>query len=1441
MRRKVRPVFLALLVLLGLAVAAPLGIRSLAPAFADDASDKSWFISYVENTISTPDQKISLGQINGVLSSDVTFSSITIADRQGVWLTIRDAHLVWSRLALLTGKLDIDKLEAASIEITRRPNPPEGVQPANSGFSLPQLPVSVKLGKLAVPVVKLSAALAGDETTLDVSGDALLADGKLHADLNIVRVQPPGGKLSFTTDFDNASRRLSLDLSLQEPHGGFLSNLLNVPGKPSLGFTIVGAGPIDNFAADIALSADGTKLVSGRTTVTQGPNGLAFDANVGGSLERLVDPAYADFVRGQSSLSIVAAQAAGGGYVLDHATVRSGVLDLALSGALSADAFPTALKLDARIGAADRHAILLPGGGGAHIDGAVLTADFGDGGWKASFDLKQLAAGTLRAGSASISAGGEAQDLADAQKRSLTFKLDGHGEGLTSTDPAVARALGTSLDLTAAGRWQAGQPMVIDGVRLAASALQAGFAGRIEGGTLSGTYTLATPDISVFSGLAGRDLRGRTDLEARGDVALVGGALSLALDGSATDVAIGDARVDALLAGKTTLNGGVSRDRDGIHFKGVELRNSQFGTSVDGLYGVKTVDLAAKAHLAQIQLVTDRASGAVDLTASLKGNADKPLIQADLTADRLMLQGKPFRDGKAGFSGTVAGPAVDGTFSLSGLLDKMAVKAGASIATGADGTREITGLTANAGAANLAGDLALRPDGLASGHLTASVPDMAAIAPLLLVRASGSAAADITLSIDGARQNAAVKAQAKALRIETVSIGSADIDLAGTDLRGVPGLSGSANASNVQVASFVLRQLQASARQSAANVTALQVQGVMPRGRLALSGSLSPAGDGFDARLDTLSVQQDGISASLQAPVTVASRKNGITIPRAVLRIGQGGTVSVDGSVGEALAMNVAVNQLPLSLANLASPGLGASGTLTATAKLSGKPADPVAEFQAKGSNLSANALRNLGLSAMQLSANGRYAAKIVTFQSSLSGGGGLSVTAGGQVPLSGPGLSVAVKGSAPLAVANALLSQRGARVTGTLSVSGNAAGSIAAPVLTGQATIANGSFTDPDSGMRLTAIAGAVRFDGQRATITQFRAATQGNGTIGLSGSVSLKPDFDASLAITLRNAKLSDGDLATAVVSGDMTVRGPLMSRPALGGRITVQRAEITIPERFAANAAMLGVKHLRPPPEVARTLARAHIVDKVGKGGKGARKAAAGPDILVDLVIDAPARIFVRGRGIDAELGGRLALKGPVSNLSPVGAFELRRGSLDVVGQHIVFDSGRVTLTGDFDPAIDFVATTKSSSIAVTARVTGQASDPQIVLSSVPELPQDEVMAHFLFGHSIQDLSPLQIVQLATAVAQLAGGSSGPDLLGSIRKSTGLDSLGVVTDSSGNAAVQAGRYITDKVYLGVTTGAGGQTDATINLDVTKHLKLRGQAGTEGSQGGIYYEQEY
>ena len=57
----------------------------------------------------------------------------------------------------------------------------------------------------------------------------------------------------------------------------------------------------------------------------------------------------------------------------------------------------------------------------------------------------------------------------------------------------------------------------------------------------------------------------------------------------------------------------------------------------------------------------------------------------------------------------------------------------------------------------------------------------------------------------------------------------------------------------------------------------------------------------------------------------------------------------------------------------------------------------------------------------------------------------------------------------------------------------------------------------------------------------------------------------------------------------------------------------------------------------------------------------------------------------------------------------------------------------------------------------------------------------------------------------------------------------------------AVTAGRYISERVYLGVTAGAGGQTGVSVNLDITDDVKARAEATQEQSKIGVYFEKEY
>ena len=224
-----------------------------------------------------------------------------------------------------------------------------------------------------------------------------------------------------------------------------------------------------------------------------------------------------------------------------------------------------------------------------------------------------------------------------------------------------------------------------------------------------------------------------------------------------------------------------------------------------------------------------------------------------------------------------------------------------------------------------------------------------------------------------------------------------------------------------------------------------------------------------------------------------------------------------------------------------------------------------------------------------------------------------------------------------------------------------------------------------------------------------------------------------------------------------------------------------------------------------------------------------------IHLSLVIDAPSNIFVRGHGLDSELGGKLTIDGMSSNPQMLGGFTMRRGDINVAGTLLSFSKGEVTfdgssVTGKIDPTLNFVADSSSGGVTATLTVGGYADAPKITLSSVPSLPQDEVLAHLLFGASVKDLSTVQIAEISAALAELSGVTGGIDPLSAIRKGLALDRLSVGGNSTSGATVEAGRYVSRGVYVGAKQNTGGGTAAIVQIDLARQLKLTSQLATGG-----------
>lgn len=1410
----------------------------------NEEEQRGRLVQFVENQISSPDRQIRLSGINGALSSNASIDQITISDTEGIWLIVENAALQWNQGALLFGRLEIQSLSADSIAYIRNPvttEEPSGPAPEAGGFSVPDFPVAIILQSLSVPEVRFGEQVFGLGSEISIAGSMTLDDGTIDAVLDIERLDGPGGALDLDLQYANDTRQIDLGLALVEPQNGIIANLLDIQGRPEIALGLEGSGLIDDLDVALTFDADGNRILTGQGTLDQGAEGLSIIADLRGPLSTILPAAYVDFFGPETALSLEALVREAGGFEISDLRLTGGDLSLLANAATTADGFLSRLDISGEIASSSGQPVILPvPGASTRVDRARFDVDFGTDGseeWTGRFELLGFDTPDFGAQSFVLNASGIAADLEDPETRRVTFNGDGSIEGVTSTSEEIEQAFGSTIGFGVAGLWEAGDPVTLAQLRLVAQALSLEMAGLVEDSVFNGDISLTTESLAPFSGLAGRDLSGAIMLVANGSLSPLVGGFDLTLDGTATDLGIDDPLADELLAGTVSLSGRVARTEAGLTAENFSIANDQVTLLADGTFATGEADFTFEASLADLALIAENASGQVEVTGTATGSEGVINLAADANIVQGSLAGRTLRDANVGFRGTSGETGLIGNLTGSAFLDGFRV----SLASEIDNTPErlrLAGINFNAPGAELTGNLTRYADGLLEGRIVLDAPNIETAAALALLDASGAIHADVVLSREGETQSAQIVAALDGVSVNDITIGAANAEASVADLFGVPVINGAITGRNIAAAGTEVQSLALNANASQAT-TRFSGEAALAGGTaINVAGLLEPINDGYRVALDSFRLAQGALSASLARPAELTVASDTVSFSGIELAVGSG-RISATGSAGENLDIALAITALPLNIANTIVPDLGLAGTLSGNAQISGAASDPRASFTIQGSGINAAAITDFGIAPLTLSAQGNFADQRITLsQASASGSGGLNATASGTIPLEGSGLNITINGSAPLSLANRFIADRGAQLSGTATLNASVTGSLANPQFGGTVSVAGGEFIDPGLALRLVGITGNASLAGDRVTINALTANLATGGSISASGTVGLDANFTSDIRIALNEARYADGYLVVATLNGNLAVTGPLANGGSVSGNIDIARADITVPNAFGGSGSPLDVDHVSPPPAVAATLARARIDQR-------ASTEAARPmtPIALDITISAPNQVFIRGRGLDAEVGGAVRLTGNVSAIQPVGSFELIRGRLAILGQRIDFESGSVTLIGDLDPFINLVATTQGNDITVIVTVAGRASAPEVTFSSNPMLPQDEVLSRLIFNRGVGELSALQLAQLAAAAAELAGGGSGGgSLLGSLREAAGLDDLDIVTDQEGNAAVRAGAYIDDNIYLGVEAGAGGNSRVTIDLDITDELRARGAAGADGNTSvGVFYEQDY
>lgn len=1361
--------------------------------------------------------QVEVSGLTGFVPTDIRISRIVLADPKGTFTEIDDLGLRWDPLALLSGTISVQTLEAAQVSVLRAPELPPSEDASESGGPPA---IRVVVDRLALPQVDLAEPVMGTTARFSFEAGLRLMEPARGLSMTFdLERRDADGTVKGTVRYAPEGRQLDLDLIAREPPGGVVARLIGLDGLPALDASVKGAGTLDDWKGTLSASAGNALHMEGTAavTATNGAHVVTFaaDGAVAGALPESVAPLF----EGDSSLRAEARVDPALAIDIRRFVLTAAGLSAEVSGTIDA-ARRADLAFSANLGDAARFSALAPG--------ITWTAARARGTLAGTQDAPVLAATLEAEGLSGMGYGARVitATIGTNPEPSGPIVIDAKlaADGLSATDPAVAQALGTSGTLTARGTWRPGAEPALSSADIRLPAIDLTFAGRATPQTIRGTLNLPRLDLAALSPLAGRSLQGVVSLDA--DVTRDGpqGALALDVKGKTEGVSTGEATIDGIVGGSASFAGGLSYAPDGaVSVRDLKVAAAGADLAVNGRIDASTADLSGTLTLPELKRLDPRLEGAARAEAKFSGRLAALDVTGRIAVDEGAAMGRPIRNLALDFAASDLTGRVGGTAELSGDLGGKAARGVVAFSTGADNSRSLTGLDLSVGSARLSGALTAAPTGLLTGNLAFAARDLSDVSPLVLDELSGRADGTVTLDVLGGAQRIAVRGTLANMAAAGQSVANARFDLSVTDPRVSVAIAGTVEATGIASGGVSVERMRLTAA-PANGGTALTLDAAAQGATITASGRATSTDAAQTFRLEALRVNRARATITLSSPATLTYRDGTASLDRLSLNAG-GGTLALQGRFGETLDATLEARAIPLAFAALASPGLNLSGTFAADARVSGSPSAPTGRYDITITRLTSPEVARAGGGPYDIRANGNLEGGRAGVNATISGPSLSGVTVNGSIPISQGGLDLAVRGNISLAIANALLAATGARAAGTAALDANLRGTFDAPRAGGTVRVTGGRYEDAPNGVTIQNIEAVLTGTDQTVTLSSLRAGTPNGGTIQAQGNVALDPSagFPGRVEVVLNNAGLVNSELIRFVSDGRVNIGGAFATRPTIGGRIDVRALDVNLPDRLpGGSAARLNVRHVNLPPGVTPAAPRQ-------PRERGPR--SAGPFVAeLDLTVSAPNRIFVRGMGMEAEMGGTLQLRGTSAEPVTVGSFEMLRGRLDILGRRLDFTRGRLTFNGSTDPELDFIAESTASDVTARIMVTGRASEPQVEFSSTPTLPQDEVVARLLFGRPTGQLTAGQALQVAQAVATLSG--TGQATLGNLRRSLGLDSLDVgLNDAGTGGQIGLGRRINNNISLGVRQGTtSNSTQATIDIDLGRNIRLQGATGADG-----------
>ncbi len=1329
---------------------------------------------------------VQITRIEGSLWGAARLEGLKLTDTKGVFLEAPVVLLDWRPLAFLTAnRLDIRKASAGLVRVLRKPV----LKPTQDDRLLPDYDILV--GAMSVDRLVLEAPVAGRRQVLRVKGDADIRAGRAKVMLAVDTLGTKSGdRLQLVLDAEPDRDKLELTAMLDAPEGGVVLGLLGLTAP--LEMRLSGDGGWQRWAGALKADMGGSPLAN---LALAGRDGR-FSANGEIMPARVLDGVAA---RALGPVLSVEGSAGLGGDVRDLTLrLRGPALDIALSGRNEAGS--EAIRdgsLDVRL---LKPALLFP----------KLTAD--------TARLQARLAGTL------------ADPLIDW---TLTAREAGWGttrlialRGAGIVRPAAGGDEGIALPLTLSiarvlGVGETAAPLLID--------LKGDGALRLKDGRLtSEKLRLRSTRLTVAAGV---------------DVVFANGAWRIALDGRLPGYALAGLGAGDVAAKLLILpTGGAARVTGDATIKVTRIDNAGLLGFLEGLPTLSTglvVEPDLSVRLPGLRMTAPALSLSGD--GALAANGDL----------RLTAVGRLRDYGALGLAvtGTSAQPAIRLTLARPGLGIGLS-DVTATIVSSGDGWGVVATAASNFGPVAARGSVMT-----GSGPLTVRIDDATALG----LKARGTAVATtagplagrfsldgdgltgaLVLANDGGVQRIDFNGTAKAatlnlgqpVLVERASVKAA-LRLVGGGING----SGSFDFSGLERDGIMLDEGNGRFTYAGGRGTATLHTSGTSSVPFSLDGNMRFEGDVIEV---AGRAQLDKQQITLSNPARIVHDGSDWVLEPVSLIAGDG-RASFSGRYGREGRLEGRLEKLSLSTIAAIWPTLDFDGRVSGRLDVRLPEGDTprgsvdltVGGLTRSGSASSSLPI-NVGLKA-ELTEAGTVARLIIIRAGKVEGRAQARIGA-----LTGAGsildrlYAASVTGEAryngPAQALWGLGGNDAIQVSGPVSLAATISGQVGEPQLGGTLKVAGGRLEATLLGTVIEDVALESRFVGSRLDLTRFSGRAGKGGTVTGTGGIDLSAErsFPMDIRLRLRNAQMLNRDDFSGSGTGTMRIATDEYGG-VVSGKLVVDRATFNIGRASTADVPVLNVTERN-----VRSLGRP-IFSYVPP-----------TRWLLNLEIKGDRQLFVSGMGVQSEWGADLRIRGGAYTPELFGRVQLIRGDYDFAGKRFALTKGDVRFQGGYppDPVIDITAESSNSGFTAQLAINGTATRPTIRFSSVPALPEDEVLSRLLFGDSVTNLSAFEAVQLAGALTSLRGGG-GFNPINSVRKGLGIDRLRILAAdqlTGRGTAVAAGQYIGRNVYVELATDAQGYTATNIEVSLTRSLSILSQVATLGGTGAsLRWQKDY